>query len=163
MSKLKHFVVGLSVIAIILFVASVPAEAASGSVSQLLRYVTGSHSFSRDVTGDGKADTVVVNTNMNSYMVKSIQVFVNGANALTITRNSERYYSVTVNYIKMSKTKVFIQILGYGDNDWRAVNSIYRYDNTTGKFKTVLSLTSGLHSADSVVSATSTSLSLIHI
>lgn len=163
MSKLKHFVVGLSVMAIILFVALVPAEAASGSVSRVLNYVTGSHSFNRDVTGDGKADKVVVNANMNSdHRVKSVQVSVNGTNALTITRNSECYYGVTVNYIKMSKTKVFLQILGYGDNDCRAVNSIYRYDNKTGRFNSVLSLSSGLYSADRVVSATSTSITVQH-
>ncbi len=147
--------------AFVLIVSAIPAKAAT--VTKDLDYVMGSHTFQRDIDGDNKKDKITVNAVQNSYsMVQSIKVSVNGKSALTISGNSETCYGVSVYYIKMSKTKEFLQIMGHGDDNWRTVNAIYRYNKKTGKLKKVLELTSGLSSAGNVVKATSKSIQIGH-
>ena len=146
-----------------IFIVSVlPSEAAS--VKRVMYYGSGSNTISCDITGDGKNDKIKINANTDSdgWYIQSIKVSVNGKSALTITKNAGAYYGVDVNYIKMSGSKKFLQIIGYGDSGWRAVNEVYQYDSKSRKLKNVLSLTTGLNSAGSVVKATSKSIQVAH-
>ncbi len=139
----------------------IPVRAAS--LDKVFDYDDRNLTFYKDITGDGKKDEITVKTNLNQYdMIQSTQVFVKGKKALTITKNAGYYYSVDVNYLKMSKSKEFLQIIGYGDNEWRAVNAIYRYDKKNGKLKKVLDLTNGINSASDVVKVTSKNIQVQH-
>lgn len=161
MRSFQKIFAGLVCMAFVLIISAIPAKAAT--VTKELDYVTGSHTINRDINGDNKKDQITVNVAKNSYdMVNSIKVSVNGKSALTISKNSGSYYGASVYYIKMSKSKEFLQIIGLGDNDWRAVNAIYQYNKKTGKLKRVLELASGLSSAGNVVKATSKSIQIGH-
>lgn len=161
MRSFQKIFAGLVCMAFVLIISAIPAKAAT--VTKELDYVTGRHTINRDINGDNKKDEITVNAARNSYyMVNSIKVSVNGKNALTISKNSGSYYGVSVYYIKMSKTKEFLQIIGLGDNNWKAVNAIYQYNKKTGKMKKVLELTSGLNSAGSVEKATSKNIQIGH-
>lgn len=122
--------------ALICFAAfwTVPAQAASDTgVTQLL----GTHEnaeVSADVTGDGQKDAIKLELTPldgESVYFDTGEIYVNGKSALIM---DIRYsYFVYINYIRMSKSGVFLQIMA-----GPKINGIYRYDTKKEKLVQVL-------------------------
>lgn len=98
-------------------------------------------SFSVDVTGDNKKDKITLKIAKDSYNgpVKKIQVYVKGQKALTLNDKCGSR-SVSVYYIRMSKSKTFLQIITHHYNTLPNYNNIYRYNTKTKKLVKVLDL-----------------------
>jgi len=136
----------------------IPSEAAE--VKTVGNYMQKDVTYKRDITGDNKKDTIkfdLVKPSKNSYEVYKLNVYVNGKKALTINPAHE-YPSFSVKYIKMSKTKKFLQIYATGDNDYPILNGIYKYNNKTKKLVRVLNLNKYPLEAHGVTSATSSQI-----
>lgn len=95
--------------------------------------------FSKDVTGDGKRDTVKVKMT-RSKGTSGFTISVNGKQALS--KLALYFNDLTVQYLYMAKNKEFIQIIANGDSSTNVLNEIYRYDKKTRKLVRVLELPS---------------------
>lgn len=151
---MKKFSMALLSVFFTFLIFAVPTKAAS--VESIASYAESSFSTQKDITGDGEADTIrfVLVKESNGYYTDKVNVYINGENALTINPEIS-FYGIQVNYVKMSKKKVFLQIYGSGDSDMHAMNAIYKYNSSTKKLKRVLNLQNYPMTAYDVVSATS--------
>ncbi|SDB21883.1 hypothetical protein [Eubacterium oxidoreducens] len=117
-----------------------PAGAqAATHVKKVGRVDSGSMAFKEDVTHDGKKDKITIYPSVSDEIINKFLVQVNGKTALTV-KNLEESFSIYVRYIKTSKSREFIQLYTTGASDYVEYNCIYRYDNSTGKFKKVVNL-----------------------
>lgn len=97
--------------------------------------------ISADITGDGKADKILISTTADSdSYVKKVKVTVNKKVAFTknCTDTSINYF--TAKYAKISNKNEFIQLIGIGDNDYTVFNQIYKYNNKSKKLYSVANL-----------------------
>lgn len=97
--------------------------------------------ISADITGDGKADKILISTTNNSdSYVKKVKVTINNKVAFTknCTDTSINYF--TAKYAKISNKNEFIQLIGIGDNDYTVFNQIYKYNNKSKKLYSVANL-----------------------
>ena len=112
--------------------------------------------ISADITGDGKADKILITTTMDDdFRVKKLKVTVNKKTAFT---DSGINY-ITAKYAKMTNKNEFIQLMGIGDNDYIVFNQIYKYNNTSKKLYSVSKLD---NTACEIVSAKKNRLTLHH-
>lgn len=122
-------------------ICTIPAQAAGVKtvIDYTINFTTKKPTFKRDVTGDGKADTVKLQlTKANSYSLNKVNVLINGKKAASL--DAKYCYGVKVNYISMSKSKVFLQIYTLTDGDYIVSNGIYKYDKKSKKLKKLLDL-----------------------
>lgn len=160
---LKTIMLGIFALTFSFFLTEMSVRAASG-VEKLCDYTSKNSKFSVDMTGDNKKDTIQLKMTRDEGCgyIQKLRVFINGEKALTI-REKDSYYTISVNYIHMSKTKNFLQITGRGDNDYCTFNSIYRYDDGTKKLISVLNLSSNyLLSDGEVIQATGKKIVINH-
>ena len=130
----------------------------AAGVTTVCNYADKKTVFCKDVTGDGKADQVTISPVKNSYdCITGIRVYVNGNKVLS-KKTSGMVYGVTVNYIQMSKSKVFLQIYTHSDNDYIAQNFIYRCNKKGTKLTQVLDLRMGMVTGKQVTSVTSNTI-----
>lgn len=130
----------------------------AAGVTEVCNYIDKKTVFYKDVTGDRKADKVTVSPVTDRYdCVTGIRVYVNGNKVLS-KKTSGMVYGVTVNYIQMSKSKVFLQIYTHSDNDYIAQNFIYRCNKKGTKMTKVLDLRMGMVTGKEVTSATSNTI-----
>lgn len=148
--KQKWFLLTL---ALICFAAvwTVPVQAASDTgVTQLLGTRENTET-SADVTGDGQKDTIKLELtplDWESLYFDTGEIYINGKSALTM---NIRYSSfVRINYIRMSKSRVFLQIMA------GPTCGIYQYDVKREKLVQVLNLNAPnrLRSEGDVIKAT---------
>lgn len=140
-----------------------PVGAASG-VKALCENVSKTKTVSADVTGDGKKDTIRLKFTgePDDEWIRETRVDINGKKALSI-KDKSYYYSVSLRYIRMSKSKTFLQIISHTDNDDHTFNRIYRYDNKKKKLVPALDLyNGGLSTAEDVVKATGKEIQIRH-
>ncbi len=133
---------------------TIPAQAAK--VTKVCDHITKTTTVRQDITRDGKKDTLRFKLTMDEeeYAVEKVQVYVNGKKALTLNNKNAYYYSLTVQYLYLSKSREFLQIYGTGDNDYVVSNAIYSYNAKTKKLQKILDLSSSSMIAQDVVSAT---------
>lgn len=114
---------------------------AASKPKTLCKNASNNVSFSADLTGNGKKDSIKLKLTKDKYHppIKKVRVYVNGKKALTINDKAGSY-SVDVHYIHMSKTKNFLQIQTTWNNGIHNVNNIYRYDSKKKKLVKVLDL-----------------------
>lgn len=129
----------------------------AATVKKVCEYKSQKVTFKKDVTGDGKTDTVVFTPTRDKYgqWIKKIKVSINGKKVLTLNTTG---YDFSVNYIQLSKNKNFLQIYTHGDSSYVPQNFIYRVDKKGTKLTKVLELSdaivrSGAIYARGVVSA----------
>ena len=163
MSKRKQMVWALFCLVCCVAFGVFPARAATG-VKELCRNVSKKVTVSADVTGNGKKDKIRLEFTEQPYngWIGETRVYINGKKALSI-KDSSYYYKVSLRHIRMSKSKVFLQIMSYSDNSYHTFNRIYQYDKKKKKLVTALDLKkSQLDSAEDVVKATSKNIQVRH-
>ena len=90
--------------------------------------------ISADITGDGKADKILITTTMDDdFRVKKLKVTVNKKTAFSKNCTDSGINYITAKYAKMTNKNEFIQLMGIGDNDYIVFNQIYKYNNTSKK------------------------------
>lgn len=134
---LKSFKVSFSLALVFMMCLSFSTMTNAASVKNIPVKKT----ISADITGDGKADTILISTtsNTDSY-VKKVKVTINKKVAFTknCTNTSINYF--TAKYAKISNKNEFIQLIGIGDNDYTVFNQIYKYNNKSKKLYSVANL-----------------------
>jgi len=114
--------------------------------------------ISADITGDGKADKILITTTMDDdFRVKKLTVNKKTAFSKNCTDSGINY--ITAKYAKMTNKNEFIQLMGIGDNDYIVFNQIYKYNNTSKKLYSVSKLD---NTACEIVSAKKNRLTLHH-
>lgn len=129
----------------------IPVSAAF-QVKKVVNYADSTKTFYADMTGNGKSDKVQVILSKNLYdSLKTVKINISGKTALSLDVENGYCYGVSVYYIKMSSSKIFLQVMAHSDNDYLTLNKIYRYDKSRKKLTSVLNLaSSGRHTAYSV-------------
>ena len=116
--------------------------------------------ISADITGDGKADKILITTTMDDdFRVKKLKVTVNKKTAFSKNCTDSGINYITAKYAKMTNKNEFIQLMGIGDNDYIVFNQIYKYNNTSKKLYSVSKLD---NTACEIVSAKKNRLTLHH-
>lgn len=142
-----------------LTVCSVQAKA--GKVTRISTYLNNNKTLHRDITGDGKADAIRFKFTKDEYgSILKMQIYVNGKKAAAYTYDAYYSYGMTVNYVYLSKSRVFLQIYGNGDNDYIVNNALYSYKS--GKLKKVLDLSKYRMQAGDVVSASKSQIKVAY-
>lgn len=160
--KMRRGLLALCCLVCCLAFGVVPARAASG-VKELCTYATETKTVRADVTGNGKKDTIRLKLTMGQYngTIKESQVYVNGKKALTVN-DTDDYRSVSMRHVRMSKSKVFLQISTHGDSNYKHFNRIYRYDKKKKKLVCVLDLFGEPDIGGTVVKASSKGIQVSH-
>lgn len=125
-----------------------------------VRTVPVKKTISADITGDEKADKILITTTMDKYSsVKQLKVTVNKKVVFTknCTNNGINYF--TAKYAKMSNKNELLQLMGIGDNDYIVFNQIYKYSNSSKKLYSVRNLDD---TAYDIASASKNNLVLNH-
>lgn len=124
----------------------------AATVKKVSVYAKKKVTFKEDVTGDGKADTIVITPVKGNYgmPIGTIKVSVNGKRVLKLKTTG---YGFTTNYIQLSKNKKFLQIYTEGDGGSIPTNCIYQFDKKGTKLTQVLDLKIGVAEAKGVISA----------
>lgn len=116
--------------------------------------------ISADITGDGKADKILITTTMDDdFRIKKLKVTVNKKTAFSKNCTDSGINYITAKYAKMTNKNEFIQLMGIGDNDYIVFNKIYKYNNTSKKLYSVSKLD---NTACEIVSAKKNRLTLHH-
>lgn len=153
---LKSLKVSLSLALVFMMCLSFSTTTKAASVKNIPVKKT----ISTDITGDGKADQILIKTTMNKYdQVQKFKIKVNKKWALIKTLANQDVNYITAKYAKMTNSKEFIQIIGIGPNDYVTFNQIYKYNNTSKKLYLVSNLND---TANAITSATKNSLVLTH-
>lgn len=125
-----------------------------------IRNVPVRKTISADITGDGKADKILITTTTDKYSsVKQLKVTVNKKVAFTKNCANSGINYITAKYAKMSNKNELLQLMGVGDNDYIVFNQIYKYSNRSKKLYSVCNLDD---TACDITSASKNSLVLNH-
>lgn len=130
-----------------IMVLVLPFSVRAAGVSKVGVYQRNNYTFKKDVTGNGKTDTVFVKLIKDQYgnFLKNVVFYVNGKKALTLKGSDS--YGVSVNYFKVSGVGPMLQIYLIADSEARTINSIYRYDKGTKKFVRVMNIAANYQTA----------------
>ena len=130
-------------------------SAQAGSVKKVCSYIQKKTVIKRDITGDGKTDRIAIIPKKDKYnYVTRVQVYINGKKALDQGTDCMAY-GLTVNYIYMTKSRVFLQIYTHGDSGYTGYNGIFRSNKKGTKLTCVLDLDEFPIDGGKAVSATS--------
>lgn len=125
-----------------------------------VRTVPVKKTISADITGDGKADKILITTTMDKYSsVKRLKVTVNKKVVFTKNCTNSGINYFTAKYAKMSNKNELLQLMGVGDNDYIVFNQIYKYSNRSKKLYSVRNLDD---TARDIASVSKSSLILNH-
>lgn len=92
-----------------------------------------------DLTHDGKADSVKFVLTKDRYdYCRKLQINVNGKKAYSASNLWA--YGFDVQYVKMSKNKEFLCVIGRGDSNTPYIRKIFWYDTTSKKLVMVADL-----------------------
>lgn len=118
-----------------------------------------------DMNGDNKLDSIVIrptnNKQSDTDYLNHFTVSMNGKTVLRASLKDLYCYTLTVKYAKMSKSREFLQVIGYGESDYVVYNKIFAYNKKTKKFRVVNNLTNSY--ATSIVSANKKGIVMKHI
>ena len=125
-----------------------------------------SNSFAANVDMDGnkKVDSIVIKASKDkkSSYVNQYTIYMN-KKAVTAVNLSDFYCNYfTVKYVKMSNSREFLQIIGYGDNDYIVYNELLAYNKKTKQFYTVNSFHKSNIYATDIISANKNGLVINH-
>lgn len=116
--------------------------------------------MSADITGDGKADKILITTAKDKYScIKQIKVTVNKKSAFTKSYADSGINYITAKYASMSNKNELIQLIGFGDSDCIIFNQIYKYNNKSRKLYCVSNLDK---TAMEIASAQKNSMTINH-
>lgn len=116
-----------------------------------------------DMDHDGKADSIRVHTFKDSEgYIDHLTVTMNGKTVYTPNVTDLYCYKFDVNYVKMSKSREFIQLLGTGLSDYSEFNRILVYDKQTQKFRCINDFAKLNYEASEIVSASKNKIVLRH-
>lgn len=96
-----------------------------------------------------------------STNIYSGKIDMNGKTVLRASLKDLYCYTLTVKYTKMSKSREFLQVIGYGESDYVVYNKIFACNKKTKKFRVVNNLTNSY--ATSIVSANKKGIVIKHI
>lgn len=117
-----------------------------------------------DMDGNKKADSIVIKaskTKDDSY-VSQYTIYMN-KKAVTAVNLSDFYCNYfTVQYVKMSNSREFLQIIGHGDNDYIVYNELLAYSKKTKQFYVVNSFHQSNIYATEIISANKNGLVIKH-
>lgn len=129
MRKMKVYFGSLCMIIMMMLMSTSAYAATLKSVT-----VNKNRTYKWDMTHDGKADSVkftFTKDRHNSGCCKKLQISVNGKKAYSASNLWA--YEFQVQYIKISKTKEFLYIVGRGDSNYPCIRKIFRYDTASKK------------------------------
>lgn len=114
---------------------------------------TNSYSGKVDMNGDGKADSIVIRstTDKTTGYIGQFTISMNGKTLSGIALNDVNCYYFHVKYAKMSKNREFLQVIGFGENDYITYNEIFAYNKKSNQFYSVNDLSSSY--ANEIISA----------
>lgn len=136
--NIKKHILGLGAFLLVVglfFLSSTHAQAAVKKLNILNDYKK--KSCKADLDGDGKKEKLELKWNGNS--VSKVMLYVNGKKALQMNDPSW-VFSIGVDYIKMSKSDIFLRCYTSGDSDIVGSDYFYRYDSVKKKLLKVTKL-----------------------
>ena len=154
--QLTKFLTGSLLTLAACFIISTPVKA---SVKDFKTTQT-SLKATADVTGDGKGDSIKIKYGLSSYdSISKFAIYINGKKVHTqkFTEPNDVFY-LSATYAKMSNSKEFIQVIGYGPNDIKEFNTVYQFDAKKNVLNPVLDLNNNFGSADKITAADSKAL-----
>lgn len=112
----------------------------AAKVEKVCSYIRQKTTFYRDITGDGKSDTIMVKPQIDQYNkhVIGVQVYINGKKVLDQSTNMA--LGICVNYFSTTKTRPFLQISTHVDSTYRGYNKIFRSNSKGTKLICALDL-----------------------
>lgn len=117
------------------------------------------------MNGDRKPDSIVIRPTKSKQSdtdyLNHFTISMNGKTVLSASLNDRYCYTLTVKYAKMSKNREFLQVIGYGENDYVVYNEIFAYNKKTKRFRVVNNLTNSY--ATSIVSTNKKEIVIKHI
>lgn len=94
--------------------------------------VSKTKTYKWDLTHDGKADSIKFVLTKDRYgCCKKLQINVNGKKAYSAS--GLRAYSFDVQYVKISKNKEFLYVVGRGDSNMPYIRKIFWYNTASKK------------------------------
>lgn len=142
--KAKYFTRGLAaavfLLAVGLFIAT-PAPAEAKTANNLLDVNKTYTQY--DVTGDKKADTLLISTSWNEryQMFQGCEVFINGKKVFSRNTSPTLYaYNIEVRRLKLDNGKIYLALIPTVDNGDIPGAAIYQYKK--GKLKKAIDLDS---------------------
>lgn len=120
----------------VFFVSSTHAQASVKKL-QIMGSFNGKKSCQIDLNGDGKKEKL--NLKWSGDAVGKAKLYVNGKKALTL-KDPVWVYDIGIDYIKMSKSKIFIRCYTSGDSEIVGSDYFYRYDSAKKKMVRVAKL-----------------------
>lgn len=160
----KYFVTTFLFLVMCMAFRTVPVKAASlTKVASVYTYQTNSSAFRRDLTGDGKPETITVTAGDRNYdYYKQLSVSVNGK-AAAVIRPKYSFYYFEVQYLSMSGNKNFLAVKASTDNADEVLNAVYRYNPGTGRLVRVLDINfkyAPSHAYEAVTKVTSNTITV---
>ncbi len=158
--QLTKFLTGSLLTLAACFIISTPVKA---SVKNFKTTQT-SLKATADVTGDGKGDSIKIKYGHSSYdSISKFAIYINGKKVHTqkFTEPNDVFY-LSATYAKMSNSKEFIQVIGYGPNDIKEFNTVYQFDAKKNVLNPVLDLNNNFGSADKITAADSKAITVLH-
>ena len=124
-------------------------EVPAASFQTLGSYVKESRTYSVDMTGDGKNDTVKITFGKDQYqIINRVKVYINQKLALNL--GTSRIYGVNIQYLHLSKNQEYLYLCGRGDSGMPDIQALYRYESSKKALVKALSLRSTAGSIDKV-------------
>lgn len=114
-----------------------------------------------DITGDRKADKILIRTTSDSYSKNGISVYVNGKRVLT---KKTSFYSLTAQLIKLKNGKAFLYLYTPFDNGDADICGMYQMSG--GKLKQVINCNKapgyqyGNHTGGSIIKASGNTVTI---
>lgn len=117
-----------------------------------------------DVTGDGKADSVIIRTTPDeeNWYINRFTIYLNGKGITAVSLSDYNCYHFAVKYAKMSKSCEFIQVIGYGENEYITYNEIFAYNKKSNQFRVVKSFNSSPSYAEEIIKANKKGITVKH-
>ncbi len=140
---------------------STPSQASTKTVPK-----KGSSSYyyvSADMTGDGKSDSIkIITSKYKNSTIRTIKVLINNKTAYTKNISSGHTNYIRVKYAKMSNSREFLQIIGYGKKNSIDFNQVFRYNKSSKKLVSVSSFNQKPATAGEITSATGSYITISH-
>lgn len=131
MNTKKHFL-KLGAFLLLLGLCFLSSTHTQAAVKKLRVMSNSKKSCQIDLDGDGKKEKLTLKWKSDS--VAKAKLYVNGKKALTL-KDPIWVYDIGIDYIKMSKSNIFIRCYTSGDSDIVGSDYFYRYDKKSKKMR----------------------------
>ena len=131
MNTKKHFL-KLGAFLLLLGLCFLSSTHTQAAVKKLKVMSNSKKSCQIDLDGDGKKEKLTLKWKSDS--VAKAKLYVNGKKALTL-KDPIWVYDIGIDYIKMSKSNIFIRCYTSGDSDIVGSDYFYRYDKKSKKMR----------------------------